>query len=142
MSYISNGRIVSIKYAEILPSLYILILKLLDWYGIFYVRNVRTKLYFKVVLKYVALKLIYQSLDNKFKSIKGIPKRSLVRIPPDAGILDSIVDFILTIFFEFSIKSYRYCEIFSVMENLVCERTSFGGVYVGALCFTILEIQK
>ena len=68
---------------------------------------------------YVALKLIYQSLDNKFKSFKGVPKRSLVRIPPDAGILDSIVDFILTIFFEFGIKSYRYCDIFSVMENLV-----------------------
>ena len=111
-----------------MPSLYILILKLLDLYGSFYVRNVRTKLYFKVILMYVALKLIYQSLDNKFKSFKGVPKRSLVRIPPDAGILDSIVDFILTIFFEFGIKSYRYCEIFSVMENLVCERTSIGGV--------------
>ena len=63
-----------------------------------------------------------------FNSFKCLQVRSRVRIPLDADILDSIVDFILTIFFEFSIKSYKYCEIFSEMENLLCEYISFGGV--------------
>ena len=58
----------------------------------------------------------------------GVTQRSWVRIPAEADILDSIVDFILTSFFEFSIKSYKYCEIYSKMENLLCEYISFGGV--------------
>ena len=54
--------------------------------------------------------------------------------PTEAGIFNSIVDFILTSFFEFSIKSYKYCEFFSEMENQICERSSFG-----AVGFCILE---
>ena len=38
------------------------------------------------------------------------------------------MDCILIYLIEFSIKSYTYSQIFSEMENLVCERTSFGGV--------------
>ena len=55
---------------------------------------------------------------------------SRVRIPAEADILDSIVDFTLTNFFEFSIENYKYYEFFSKMENQVCERTSFGAVHI------------
>ena len=65
-----------------------------------------------------------------------LQERLWVRIPPDADILDSIVDFILTSFFEFSIKSYKYCEIFSEMENLLCEYISFVGVTLNVLLYS------
>ena len=38
------------------------------------------------------------------------------------------MDHVLTIFTEFSIKSYVYPEIFRAMENQVCEYIAFGGV--------------
>ena len=63
-----------------------------------------------------------------FKLSKCLLERSWVRIPPESDISDSIVDFILSSFFEFSIKSYKCCEIFSKMENLLCEYIFFGGV--------------
>ena len=52
-----------------------------------------------------------------------------VRIPAGTDISDSIVDCFLTIFPEFSIKTYINSEISSSMENQVCEYLSFGGVF-------------
>ena len=77
----------------------------------------------------------------KFCCITTVNLRTWVRIPAGTDILDSIVDFILTIFYEFRIKSYKHCEIFSVMENHVCERTYFGGVML-LLEITVVQREK
>ena len=101
----------SLKYAKILPVTYILILNIVDLRSTFYTRNVRTTMFFKVLLKHVFVKLILNPLFNEFQSFIFSPLRSRVRIPPEADILDSTNDFILTILFEFSVKSYRNSEI-------------------------------
>ena len=75
------------------------------------------------------IKLILLGLDNQFLPIKVVQKVPGSNPTGCNDILDSIVDFVLTNFFGFCIKSYKYCENFSEMENQVCERTSFGGVF-------------
>ena len=65
---------------------------------------------------------------QQFLPINGVQKVPGSNPTGCKDILDSIVDFILINFFEFIIKSYKYCEFFSAMENQVCERTSFGAV--------------
>ena len=69
------------------------------------------------LLKHIFVKFIFFSIDNEFQSIKDVKLRSRVRILAEADILDFIVDFISKIFFEFSIKSYKYCEIFSFRKT-------------------------
>ena len=81
-----------------------------------------------MLIMYIFEKHILKILKRIFNWSKCLQEKSRVRIPPDADILDSIVGFIFTSFFEFSIKIYKYCEIFSQMENLLCEYISFGGV--------------
>ena len=71
---------------------------------------------------------ILQCWESKYLSKSIATLRSWVQIQPGTDILDSIVDFILTVFFEITIKSYVDCEISSQMENLLCECISFGGV--------------
>ena len=68
-------------------------------------------MYFKVLSKHIFVKLILHMLYNEFQSFIVVPLRSRVRIPPEADILDSTNDFILTILFEFSVKSYINSEI-------------------------------
>ena len=65
-----------------------------------------------------------------------------VRIPAGTDISDSIVDCFLTIFPEFSIKTYINSEISSSMENQVCEYLSFGGVSVGLISDTVIQDQE
>ena len=62
---------------------------------------------------------IYAGLDNEFLPIKVVQKVPGSNPTGCNDILDSIVDFILTNLFEFRIKSYKYCENFSEMENQV-----------------------
>ena len=91
--------------------LYILILKLLDFYRIFYARFVRTIKFLKILLKHIFVKFILFSIDNEFQSIKDVKFRSRVRIPAEADILDSMNDFVLIVFFGFAIKNYIDSEI-------------------------------
>ena len=91
--------------------LYILILKLLDFFRIFYARFVRTIKFLKILLKHIFVKLILFSIDNEFQSIKDVKLRSRVRIPAEADILDSMNDFVLIVFFGFAIKNYIDSEI-------------------------------
>ena len=50
-------------------------------------------------------------LYNEFQSFIVVPLRSRDRISPEANILDSTNDFVLTFLFEFSVKNYMNSEI-------------------------------
>ena len=90
---------------------YTLILKLIGLNKKFYARFVRTIKFKKIILKHIFVKLILICTDNEFQFIKDVKLRSQVRIPAEADILDSMNDFVLIVFFGFTIKNYIDAEI-------------------------------
>ena len=45
-------------------------------------------------------------LDKEIQCVKDVPREVQVQTPPESVILDSMNDFVLIVFFRFTIKSY------------------------------------